>query len=124
MKRLTFNSLIVETHLEDVKGQKVQVLNFQGQINQTNSYVLSDNILIFFDSGTYDTILDFSKLEYINSVGLAVIIAIIRKVQENSAKIAIGGVHHKIDIILRLLDLPNKILMCKNVEEALAQWAP
>jgi hypothetical protein len=61
MREINFESLVVKERIEVVNDSKLQVLSFVGQINQNNSYSISDNINTFFESGTFDTILDLSE---------------------------------------------------------------
>ena len=122
MREINFESLVVREKIEVVNDCKLQVLSFVGQINQNNSYSISDNINSFFESGTFDTILDLSNLVYINSIGLASILAIIKKTEEHSGRLVIGGINPKIQIIIQLLDLTNQIEIYSSVEKALESW--
>ena len=122
MREINFESLIVREKIEVVNDSKLQILSFVGQINQNNSYSISDNINSFFESGTFDTILDLSNLVYINSIGLASILAIIKKTEEHSGRLVIGGINPKIQIIIQLLDLTNQVEIYSSVEKALESW--
>lgn len=122
MREINFDSLVVKEKIEEVNDSKLQILSFVGQINQNNSYTISDNINSFFESGVFDTILDLSNLVYINSIGLAAILAIIKKTEEHSARLVIGGINPKIQIIIQLLDLTNQVEIYSSVEKALESW--
>ena len=130
MREINFDSLVVKERVETVHDSKLQVLSFVGQINQNNSYLVAfacdflfnDNINAFFESGVFDTILDLSNLVYINSIGLASILAIIKKTQEHSARLVIGGINPKIQIIIQLLDLTNQVEIYSSVERAIESW--
>jgi anti-anti-sigma factor len=122
MSEVRFESLLVKISTLDINNQKVQVLTFQGQINQNNAYQLSEEINSFFTNEIYNTILDLSKLEYINSIGLAALLSIIEKVEQNSSKILIGGLNSKIEIIIQLLDLTNRVEIHSSVEKAISTW--
>ncbi|HMV43091.1 MAG TPA: STAS domain-containing protein [Leptospiraceae bacterium] len=122
MREINFDALVVKERIEVINDTKVQILYFVGQIDQNNSYTISDNINAFFESGTFNTILDLSNLVYVNSIGLAAILAIIKKTQEHSAKLSIGGINPKIHIIIQLLDLTNQVEVFSSVEKALEAW--
>ena len=107
---------------EVVNDSKLQVLSFVGQINQNNAYSISDNINSFFESGVFDTILDLSNLVYINSIGLAAILAIIKKIEEHWARLVIGGINPKIQMILQLIDITNQVEIFSSAEKALDSW--
>lgn len=122
MREINFEALVVKETVESINGSKLQILTFIGQIDQNNSYSISDNINAFFESGTFNTILDLSNLVYVNSIGLAAILAIIKKTQEHSAKLSIGGINPKIQIIIQLLDLTNQVEVYSSVEKAIEAW--
>ncbi len=122
MREINFDSLVVKERIEVVNDSKLQVLSFVGQINQNNAYSISDNINSFFESGVFDTILDLSNLVYINSIGLAAILAIIKKIEEHSARLVIGGINPKIQMILQLIDITNQVEIFSSAEKALDSW--
>ncbi|MBK8393799.1 MAG: STAS domain-containing protein [Leptospiraceae bacterium] len=122
MREINFESLLVKERIEVVHDSKLQVLSFVGQINQNNAYSISDNINSFFESGVFDTILDLSNLVYINSIGLAAILAIIKKIEEHSARLVIGGINPRIQMILQLIDLNSQVEIFSSVEKAIDSW--
>lgn len=122
MREINFDSLVVKERIEVVNDSKLQVLSFVGQINQNNAYSISDNINSFFESGVFDTILDLSNLVYINSIGLAAILAIMKKIEEHSARLVIGGINPKIQMILQLIDITNQVEIFSSAEKALDSW--
>ena len=70
-------------------GQGITVLRFSGDISSTSH----DALL-----GTYETVsksqpvlLDFSKVDYINSSGIALVIQMLMEANKNSQKIAAFG---------------------------------
>ncbi len=121
MSEIIFQALEIKVKLVESKKIPFQILTFVGQINQDNAYSISEDINIFFQSTTFNTILDLSALEYINSIGLASLLSIIQKVEENSGRLMIGGINSKIEIIIQLLDLTNRVEIFSSVEKAIAQ---
>jgi anti-anti-sigma factor len=121
MSEIIFQALEVKVKLLESKKNKFQILTFIGQINQDNAYSISEDINIFFQSETFNTILDLTSLEYINSIGLASLLSIIQKVEENSGRLMIGGINSKIEIIIQLLDLTNRVEIFSSAEKAIAQ---
>ena len=75
--------------IPDSKAGKITVLRFTGDISSTSH----DAVL-----GTYETVdksqpvlLDFSRVEYINSSGIALVIQMLMAANKNSQKIAAFG---------------------------------
>jgi anti-anti-sigma factor len=76
-------------HISDGNGERVTVLRFSGDISSGSH----DALL-----GTYQTVnksqpvlLDFSKVEYINSSGIALVIQMLMEANKNGQKIAAFG---------------------------------
>ena len=75
--------------ISDSKGGRVSVLRFSGDISSSSH----DALL-----GTYETVtksdavlLDFSKVDYINSSGIALVIQMLMEANKNEQKIAAFG---------------------------------
>ena len=56
------------------------------------------------------------------SIGLAAILAIIKKIEEHSARLVIGGINPKIQMILQLIDITNQVEIFSSAEKALDSW--
>ncbi|EOQ89969.1 STAS domain protein [Leptospira yanagawae serovar Saopaulo str. Sao Paulo = ATCC 700523] len=122
MTIFSFPSLTIETESIQIKGEAVQVVSFVGQITNTNAYEINRNIASVFEGGIYQIILDLSKLEYINSIGVATLIGIIKTVENQNGKIRIGGLNHFLENVIQLMDLPKKVHIHNSKEEAILNW--
>jgi len=122
MSNLEFESFSLNTEIADIKGMPVQVISFVGKIINENAYQISRNINSIFENGNYNIILDLSKLEYINSVGVAMLLTIIKSVDQHSGKIMIGGLNRFLENVIRLMELPKRVQICQTIEEAKSSW--
>lgn len=122
MTKFTFPSLIIETESIHIKGEVVQVVSFVGQITNTNAYEINRSISSVFEDGIYQIILDLSKLEYINSIGVATLISIIKTVETQNGKIRIGGLNHFLENVIQLMDLPKKVQIYNTKKDAILNW--
>ncbi|GBF43369.1 anti-sigma factor antagonist [Leptospira ellinghausenii] len=122
MTKFTFPSLIIETESIHIKGEVVQVVSFVGQITNTNAYEINRSISSVFEDGIYQIILDLSKLEYINSIGVATLISIIKTVETQNGKIRIGGLNHFLENVIQLMDLPKKVQIYNTKKDAMLNW--
>ncbi|MBL0954420.1 MULTISPECIES: STAS domain-containing protein [Leptospira] len=122
MAKFTFPSLIIETESIQIKGEVVQVVSFVGQITNTNAYEINRSISSVFEDGIYQIILDLSQLEYINSIGVATLISIIKTVETQNGKIRIGGLNHFLENVIQLMDLPKKVQIYNTKKEAILNW--
>ncbi|TGL50309.1 anti-sigma factor antagonist [Leptospira kemamanensis] len=122
MAKFTFPSLVIETESIQVKGESIQLISFVGQITNTNAYEINRSISSVFEDGIYQIILDLSKLEYINSIGVATLIGIIKTVETQNGKIRIGGLNHFLENVIQLMDLPKKVHIHHSKQEAILNW--
>lgn len=122
MAKFTFPSLVIETESIQIKGEGIQLISFVGQITNTNAYEINRSISSVFEDGIYQIILDLSKLEYINSIGVATLIGIIKTVETQNGKIRIGGLNHFLENVIQLMDLPKKVHIHHSKQEAILNW--
>ncbi|TGK81932.1 STAS domain-containing protein [Leptospira noumeaensis] len=122
MADLQFPSLDLKTEFIEIKRERVLVVSFVGQITNTNAYEINRNISVIFRDSVYNIILELTKLDYINSIGVATLISIIKTVENNRGKILIGGLNHFLENVIRLMDLPRKVQIFNTKEEAITNW--
>lgn len=122
MSRLEFNSFALELTTVEVGSQKVMVVSFEGQISNNNAFEISRKINGIFDLENYNIILNLTKLEYINSVGVAMLLTIIKTVDQHSGKIVIGGLNHFLENVIKLMELPKKVLIFHSIDDAKKAW--
>jgi anti-anti-sigma factor len=122
MSRLEFNSFALELTTVEVGSQKVMIVAFEGQISNNNAFEISRKINGIFDLENYNIILNLSKLEYINSVGVAMLLTIMKTVDQHSGKIVIGGLNHFLENVIKLMELPKKVLIFHSIDDAKKAW--
>ncbi|MCZ8341674.1 MAG: STAS domain-containing protein [Leptospira sp.] len=122
MNFLNFTALTLGTEVIQSGSDSVLVVQFKGQITNTNAYDINKNISLIFREEIYNLILDLSELEYINSIGVATLIGIIKTVESKSGRIMIGGLNHFLDNVIRLMDLPKKVEVYSSRKEAISNW--
>ncbi|MCZ8239557.1 MAG: STAS domain-containing protein [Leptospiraceae bacterium] len=123
MPRLEFNSFVLELNTVEIKNQNVVTVSFEGQISNNNAFEISRKINTIFDTGNYNIILNLTKLEYINSVGVAMLLTIIKTVDQHNGKVVIGGLNHFLENVIKLMELPKKVLIFHSIDEAKTAWS-
>ncbi len=124
MARVEFDSLYIETIRTSLPDKEVQLVVFNGKVTNSNSFEISRKIHFIFEEEIYNIILDLSNLEYINSVGVATILTLIKTVDQHSGKIVIGGLNHFLENVIRLMELPKKVQIYHSIEEAKKLFFP
>jgi anti-anti-sigma factor len=120
--KLEFNSLTIDSNPIFIKGQEVLVIHFVGQINNNNAFDISRKIQTIFESQNYNVIINLSKLTYINSVGVAMILTLIKTIDQYNGKLFIGGMNPFLDNVIKLMELPKKVRIYNTIEEAKSSW--
>ncbi|TGK11962.1 anti-sigma factor antagonist [Leptospira fletcheri] len=118
MARTEFEGLFIETKRLPVKEKEVLVVTMNGKVTNSNAFEISRKINFVFDEGVYEIILDLSALEYINSVGVATLLTLIKTVDQHNGKIVIGGLNHFLENVIRLMELPKKVAIYHTMDEA------
>lgn len=118
MDGLEFKELKLEFSQETLNGRPVDILSFVGKITNSNSFELNRKIHGLFENRNYNIIMDLSKLEYINSSGIAIIFSLFQRVKQSEGKMVIGGVHPFLDNVFSLMDLPPRMEIYDTQEEA------
>lgn len=122
MSNIEFESFSLKSEQIEIKGLPVQVISFTGKILNGNAYQISRNIPTIFENENYNIILDLSQLDYINSVGVAMLLTIIKSVDQHSGKMVIGGLNRFLENVIRLMELPKKVQIFHTLEEAKSNW--
>lgn len=118
MDELDFSELSLHASAESINGKAVEVVSFKGKITNGNSYELNRKIHTIFAAGNFNIILDLSQLEYINSMGVAILFSIFHRVKENDGKIMLAGFHPFIRNVFSLMELPPGLETCETLEDA------
>ena len=115
--------------LKDLKIQElsskkpdVKVVSFEGKITNSNSYELNRRFLQVFDDGLFNVVIDLSKLDYVNSTGVAIIFTLFYKAAEKSGRVCIGGLHPFLTKVFSLMELPEGLVVYSDIESALASY--
>lgn len=79
----------VKKHI-DFDGQQVQIQLVDFMFDQDAEELKAD-LLTFFQEGYRSFVFDFEQLEYIDSTGLAVLIALYKKVNAEGGRVIVKG---------------------------------
>lgn len=105
------------------KEKSVQILQLNNFFdNIENSKILSE-ISNFIENGDIYFIIDFSKMEYINSTGLSLLINILTKARNAGGEVIISNLSENISKILLITRIENLFEITKNKDEALEKFS-
>ncbi|MCB1174988.1 MAG: STAS domain-containing protein [Leptospiraceae bacterium] len=95
------------------------VLAMEGKIDNNNSYEINRKIHNLLQNPDFNCVLDLSKLEYINSTGIAILFSLFFRVKENERSFLIGSLHPFLERIFQLMDFPPGLEITKDTDLAI-----
>lgn len=88
--------------LANEKIGNVLVVSTAGQINSANAAELEAELLALVAQGEYHWVLDMSRLDYISSAGLRVVLLLAKRLKQNTGRLVLcsmqAHVHEVFDI--------------------------
>ena len=115
------NRKIVSAKHGGPKGEMNYILvNITGTIDLLTSTEFQAYLLPFIEKGNKFFVLDFTKLDFIDSMGLSTIIMLYQKVNESGGRIVIINPKPSIMVVFKVTKLNQRISIFGNIEEASA----
>lgn len=87
-------------HTIEVKGSHVTAF-LAGKVYSQDASVVRDELLEQIDKGLTDVSIDMSKVTYIDSTGLGVLITIHKRTKEKNGKIVITGAQGMVEQLFK-----------------------
>ena len=97
----------------------ILVLNVDNLLMAYENYRLLRDIEGQIEAGFHFFVIDLSTIEYMNSVGLSFMIAVLTKSRNVGGETIIANVSKKIDELLAVTKLKSIFTTCTSVENAL-----
>ena len=111
--------LQLRVDFEEVGFQKVKVVRMNGKIISSNSLDLNERLKKHFQDGFYDTILDISELEYIDSKGMAMLLTLAKTIKQNGGTFLMTKPCQFVHELLELTNLDTYFDFVENIEAGL-----
>lgn len=116
MNDIELKDLVIR--LTPASGGGVKVVSFEGKITNSNSYELNRRFQQIFEDEDYDLIIDLSLLDYVNSMGVAIIFTLFYRSRDRGGRACVGGVHPFLAKVFSLMELPDGLKVYADREEA------
>jgi len=104
----------------EVEG--VTIIGVDGEIDLNSSPELHDFFNKLVADGAQKVIIDFEKISYIDSSGLATIISAMQELKKNEGKLSLASVSEKIRNILEVTKLDKIFSIYATQEDAIASF--
>ena len=96
----------------------ILILSADGGLNSKNADQFVEELQTLVDAGTRKLIVDCTRLSYISSYGVGILIRLHKKLAESGGEVKIASVDSPIIKVLRLLRLESIFEIYANVREA------
>lgn len=96
----------------------ITLLKFDGMVDSESEAGLQAELGARYDLGKRRFVLDFSGVTYLNSRGLGVIAALLRKVRKDNGDVKLINLTDSIRELFTITKLNNVFSICESVEEA------
>ncbi len=106
--------------LDTEKTGAVLFLQPQGQINSANAAAFESDLVAQFDKGEHTMVLDLSRLDYVSSAGLRVILLLAKKLKQADGALALCDIQPNVREVLEISGFLAILSVFANRAEALA----
>jgi anti-anti-sigma factor len=107
--------------LEVIDRQGIPVIELTGEINSFAQPVLDEAYRRAEEMPGRAILLDFSRVEYINSTGIALIVNLLRQARSQNRELLASGLSSHYQEIFKLTRLSDFIQIYPDVDQAIAQ---
>lgn len=109
----------MEITQDSINGRLVLALG--GQIDSTSAIEFEDKIVSLIANGTYHFIVDFSKVKFVSSAGLRVLLLAAKKVKPYSGKITLCNLSKDVREVFEISGFSNLFSIYENIDDAIKQ---
>lgn len=97
----------------------IAVIYPQGYLNNIVGEKLEKECNAFLDKGINKIVLDFTKTEFINSIGISILLSIIEKMEASKGTLCFTSMSNLHEDIFEMLGLTKYVNVFPNKEEAI-----
>ncbi len=107
----------LEIDVEQV--DKKIILRLEGRIDATTSPILERKMQSLLQEGHKDQILDFSKVDYLSSAGMRLLLSSSKKLKAMKGHLVIFSVQEDVMEIIKMAGFERVLTLCNLEQEAL-----
>jgi anti-sigma B factor antagonist/stage II sporulation protein AA (anti-sigma F factor antagonist) len=107
----------LQIHVDEV-DRKV-ILRIEGRVDAASASVLEKRLQQLIDEHRRVLLLDFSRVDYLSSAGMRVLLAATKKLKAQKGQILLFSLDQEVFEIVRMAGLDRVLHICANEKEAL-----
>ncbi len=100
------------------RGKQV-ILRLEGRVDATTSPILEKRIQSLIQESHKEQILDFSKVDYLSSAGLRVLISATKKLKVLQGRLVLFSVQEEVLEIIKMAGFERILTLCSLEQDAL-----
>ena len=100
--------------------EDIRIVRIGGRLDGTTMQQLESEFVALTDSGCSRFVFDLTKLDYISSAGLRVMLLAVKKTKAAGGKLALHGLNDNVNEIFRISGFSTIFSLFGTTEEALA----
>ncbi len=110
----------MELRCEKVQG--VQIVHVKGSIDGATAEKFGQDINMVLGSNDQQFVLDLTDLQYINSAGLRVLLAMAKSVNKRGGRCVLCGLSEGVRNVIELAGFHRILNISPTLDDALLQW--
>ncbi|BCW99454.1 MAG: STAS domain-containing protein [Armatimonadota bacterium] len=103
------------------RGDNIAVVSLSGEVDVYSSPRVRSAMLEQLDGGSKYLVMDLSKVDYLDSSGLGILVAGLKRSRENGGEVFLVNPKPRIQHVLEVTGLHNVFTILKSVDEAVAR---
>lgn len=100
----------------------VTILNWQGPLGVDNHLVFKEAVQSLIDNKKHQFVLDLSNVTFIDSTGLGVMTALLRRLKQSGGDLVLVNLQAEVKPIFEITGLKKIFTIASNLEAALAHF--
>ncbi|KMQ50983.1 Anti-sigma factor antagonist [Chitinispirillum alkaliphilum] len=105
---------------EDIQGKdNAKLLKFVGDMDATNVESVMEDVCRLLNDGCVNLVADFTKLRYVNSTGLGILLHCSKSAKEKGGCFKIANINENVYEIIEIIGATSLLEIYDDLEEAL-----
>jgi len=110
-----------EIHYHKIASKEFPEILLNGNIDGNSEFALKEVSQALERKGIFEFVVNFSRVDYANSIGISVLLNSIIKTTESGGKIAFFGMNHTLRNVFRMVGIFQTVFEANSLDEAL-KW--
>lgn len=104
------------------KKGEIIILKGSGSLDADNIAAFKKTAYDMLDKGTLKFVIDASEIDFVDSMGLGVLISLLRRVKQNDGDIKIASLTPDVQTIFEITKLHRLFDVCESVKDAVGRF--